>query len=179
MRRLIEPSQLDLCCLQKPIIIDCGSERVKEFCSFCQFISSRNQHIMIKSVSSLNQTTLVITIYFKISLFSLKIIRQNIFKKIKFAFFEVTKIEATLHSSYWNLSGFSLIYHTCHAATVRLSLQFTLLYNCHIYPEYSAIRPNQTDLTVPKLFSFQSLIFRFITRGVLEWGNGVAGLLKC
>ena len=29
MRRLIEPSHLDLCCLQKPIIIDCGSERVK------------------------------------------------------------------------------------------------------------------------------------------------------
>ena len=29
MRRLIEPSHLDLCCLQKPIIIACGSERVK------------------------------------------------------------------------------------------------------------------------------------------------------
>ena len=28
MRRLIEPSHLDLCCLQKPIIIACGSERV-------------------------------------------------------------------------------------------------------------------------------------------------------
>ena len=24
-----EPSRLDLCCLQKPIIIACGSERVK------------------------------------------------------------------------------------------------------------------------------------------------------
>ena len=24
-----EPSHLDLCCLQKPIIINCGSERVK------------------------------------------------------------------------------------------------------------------------------------------------------
>ena len=29
MRRLIEPSHLDLCCLQKPIIIACDSERVK------------------------------------------------------------------------------------------------------------------------------------------------------
>ena len=29
MRRLTEPSYLDLCCLQKPIIIACGSERVK------------------------------------------------------------------------------------------------------------------------------------------------------
>ena len=29
MRWLIEPSHLDLCCLQKPIIITCGSERVK------------------------------------------------------------------------------------------------------------------------------------------------------
>ena len=29
MRRLSEPSHLDLCCLQKPIIIACGSERVK------------------------------------------------------------------------------------------------------------------------------------------------------
>ena len=29
MRRLIEPSHLDLCCLQKTIIIACGSERVK------------------------------------------------------------------------------------------------------------------------------------------------------
>ena len=29
MRRLIEPSHLNLCCLQKPIIIACGSERVK------------------------------------------------------------------------------------------------------------------------------------------------------
>ena len=29
MRRLIEPSHLDLCCLQKPIVIACGSERVK------------------------------------------------------------------------------------------------------------------------------------------------------
>ena len=28
MRRLIEPSHLDLCCLQKPIIIAYGSERV-------------------------------------------------------------------------------------------------------------------------------------------------------
>ena len=28
MRRLIEPPHLDLCCLQKPIIIICGSERV-------------------------------------------------------------------------------------------------------------------------------------------------------
>ena len=28
MRWLIEPSHLDLCCLQKPIIIACGSERV-------------------------------------------------------------------------------------------------------------------------------------------------------
>ena len=27
MRRLIELSHLDLCCLQKPIIIACGSER--------------------------------------------------------------------------------------------------------------------------------------------------------
>ena len=25
-----EPSHLDLCCLQKPIIIACGSERVKQ-----------------------------------------------------------------------------------------------------------------------------------------------------
>ena len=31
MRQLIEPSHLDLCCLQKPIIIACGSERVKTF----------------------------------------------------------------------------------------------------------------------------------------------------
>ena len=30
MRRLIEPSHLDLRCLQKPIIIACGSERVKQ-----------------------------------------------------------------------------------------------------------------------------------------------------
>ena len=29
MRRLNQPSHLDLCCLQKPIIIACGSERVK------------------------------------------------------------------------------------------------------------------------------------------------------
>ena len=29
MRRLIEPSHMDLCCLQKPIIMACGSERVK------------------------------------------------------------------------------------------------------------------------------------------------------
>ena len=29
MRRLIEPSHLDLCCLQNPFIIACGSERVK------------------------------------------------------------------------------------------------------------------------------------------------------
>ena len=29
MRRLIEPSHLDLCCLQKPTIIACGSERFK------------------------------------------------------------------------------------------------------------------------------------------------------
>ena len=28
MRRFIEPSHLDLCCLQKAIIIACGSERV-------------------------------------------------------------------------------------------------------------------------------------------------------
>ena len=28
MRRLNEPSHLDLCCLQKPIIIACGNERV-------------------------------------------------------------------------------------------------------------------------------------------------------
>ena len=26
-----EPSHLDLCCLQKPVIIACGSERVKVF----------------------------------------------------------------------------------------------------------------------------------------------------
>ena len=30
MWRLIEPSHLDLCCLQKPIIIACGSEIVKQ-----------------------------------------------------------------------------------------------------------------------------------------------------
>ena len=30
MRRFIEPSHLDLCCLQKLIIIVCGSERVKQ-----------------------------------------------------------------------------------------------------------------------------------------------------
>ena len=30
MRRLIEPYHLDLCCLQKPIIIACGSERVNQ-----------------------------------------------------------------------------------------------------------------------------------------------------
>ena len=29
MGRLIEPSHLDQCCLQKPIFIVCGSERVK------------------------------------------------------------------------------------------------------------------------------------------------------
>ena len=29
MRRLVEPSHLDLCCLQKPIVIACGSESVK------------------------------------------------------------------------------------------------------------------------------------------------------
>ena len=39
---LIEPSHLDLCYLQKPIIIACGSERVKEervgcFCHVCTF----------------------------------------------------------------------------------------------------------------------------------------------
>ena len=28
MRRLTEPSHLDLCCLQKPIIIACGSEKI-------------------------------------------------------------------------------------------------------------------------------------------------------
>ena len=32
MRRLIEASHLDLCCLQKPIIIACGSEKVKDCC---------------------------------------------------------------------------------------------------------------------------------------------------
>ena len=30
MRRLSEPPHLDLCCLQKPIIIACDSERVKD-----------------------------------------------------------------------------------------------------------------------------------------------------
>ena len=30
MRRLIEASHLDLCCLQKPIFIACGSERVND-----------------------------------------------------------------------------------------------------------------------------------------------------
>ena len=38
-----EPSHLDLCCLQKPIIIACGSERVKapiptaadDICKYC------------------------------------------------------------------------------------------------------------------------------------------------
>ena len=34
MRRLTEPSHLDLCCLQKPIIIACGSGRVKWFCTW-------------------------------------------------------------------------------------------------------------------------------------------------
>ena len=34
MRRLIEPSHLDLCCLQKPIIITCASERVNQCITF-------------------------------------------------------------------------------------------------------------------------------------------------
>ena len=33
MRRLIEPSHRNLCCLQKPIIIACGSERVNRICA--------------------------------------------------------------------------------------------------------------------------------------------------
>ena len=32
MRRLNEPSHLDLFCLQKPVNIACGSERVKQIC---------------------------------------------------------------------------------------------------------------------------------------------------
>ena len=31
MRRLIEQSHLELCCLQKPIIFACGSEKVKDY----------------------------------------------------------------------------------------------------------------------------------------------------
>ena len=34
MRWLIEPSHLDLCCLQKPIIIACASERVNQCITF-------------------------------------------------------------------------------------------------------------------------------------------------
>ena len=38
MRRLTEPSHLDLCCLQKPFIIDCGSETVKQLVKFVYLI---------------------------------------------------------------------------------------------------------------------------------------------
>ena len=47
---LIEPSHLDLCCLQKPIIIACGSERVKhikiDLC--CVKIASSNKENLKK-----------------------------------------------------------------------------------------------------------------------------------
>ena len=42
MRRLTEPSHLDLCCLQKPIIIACGSERVV---TLSQTSVNTNEHI--------------------------------------------------------------------------------------------------------------------------------------
>ena len=32
-----EPSHLDLCCLQKPVIIACGSERLKSETTFVTF----------------------------------------------------------------------------------------------------------------------------------------------
>ena len=32
-----EPSHLDLCCLQKPIIITCGSERVNDMSTLVSF----------------------------------------------------------------------------------------------------------------------------------------------
>ena len=46
-----EPSHLDLCCLQKPIIINCGSERVKvlreivadDVLNFLNYISEKNK----------------------------------------------------------------------------------------------------------------------------------------
>ena len=38
MRQLVEPSHLDLCCLQEPIIIACGRERVNDINVFLQTI---------------------------------------------------------------------------------------------------------------------------------------------
>ena len=46
MRRFIEPSHLDLCCLQKPIIIACGSERVKDTSTLVgHFVSSPRERV--------------------------------------------------------------------------------------------------------------------------------------
>ena len=44
MRQLIEPSHLDLCCLQKPIISLCGSERVKLHIQYQKTIPVGTQH---------------------------------------------------------------------------------------------------------------------------------------
>ena len=38
MRRLSEPSHLDLCCLQNPVIIACGSEKVNLSKSICLMV---------------------------------------------------------------------------------------------------------------------------------------------
>ena len=48
MRRLIEPSHLDLCCLQKPIIIAYGSERVNKM----PYFRSKIREIYFKMSSS-------------------------------------------------------------------------------------------------------------------------------
>ena len=51
MRRLIEPSHLDLCCLQKPIIIACGSERVKSSASGEEGKYSHIRHNFLEAAS--------------------------------------------------------------------------------------------------------------------------------
>ena len=40
------PSHLDICCLQKPIIIDCGSERLKDITSIYLGRYNRTQHFL-------------------------------------------------------------------------------------------------------------------------------------
>ena len=62
MRRLNEPSHLDLCCLQKPIIIDCGSERVKKF-KFKMVFISLFQHVLCRQIN-IENVNHAITFYF-------------------------------------------------------------------------------------------------------------------
>ena len=45
MRQLIEPSHLEFCCLQKHIIIACGSERNNEKFSVLFVICGKNYHL--------------------------------------------------------------------------------------------------------------------------------------